>query len=136
METTLKVISVKIRLLVLNRLHFDKKRLTLYTNMKKNEIKWFTTEYTTYSANPIPKGYPYKAMMRRGKVFPITKAQAMEFVKMGCLLDGLNSEDVNVIETLLNKHNMEGNYRQYTKYLVKLENSCDLDKALKLEYNF
>ena len=102
--------------------------------MKKSEIVWFALEYATYSANPVPRGSPYKALMKKGKVFPINKAQAMEFVKMGCLLDGLNSEDVNVIEKLLNKYGMEGVYRQYNKYLVKLVNCCDLDKALKLEY--
>lgn len=104
--------------------------------MRKNEINWYATEYTTYSANLIPKGIPYKALMMKGKVFPTNKAQAIAFVNMGCLLDGLNSEDVNVIEKLLNKHGMEGVYRQYNKYLVKLVNCCDLDKALKLEYIF
>lgn len=75
--------------------------------------------------------------MVQGNVFPISKAQAISFVKMGCCLGALNSEDVRVVELLLKRHQLEGCYR-YTqgKDFVKLINQCDLDKALQAEYGF
>lgn len=105
--------------------------------MKMNEIKWSNIDLMNYSVNPIPSGMPYKRLMQKGKAFPINKPQALFFVQMGCLCDELNNEDVRVIELLLNKHNIEGNYRYAGNHgRVKLVNSCDLDKALKMEFNF
>lgn len=105
--------------------------------MKATEIMWKEESTLPLSANAYPKGMPYKEQMIQGKVFPISKAQAMSFVKMGCCLGAMNSEDVRVVELLLKKHQLEGNYK-YTqgKYLVKLINQCDLDKAFRAEYEF
>lgn len=105
--------------------------------MRMNEISWQRVDYMNHSANVYPSGKPYKKQMLLGKVFPVTKAQAQTFVHMGCLLAELNNEDVRVVELMLNKHGIIGNY-SYTKdkYMVRLVNSCDLDKALKMEYNF
>lgn len=104
--------------------------------MKKSDIHWVRIEVANFSANPIPSGYPYKQMMRKGKVFPITRAQAKAFLDMNCALGNLNNEDVRVVESLMNKHGMTGDYRYSNRGMVKLVNSCDLDRALMLEYNF
>lgn len=104
--------------------------------MKKEEICWTELGMVNFSAIPIPPGFPYKAQMNKGKAFPVTKAQALFFVKMGCLLSELNSEDVRVIELLMNKHGLAGKYRYSHNGMVKLINASELDKALKLEYNF
>ena len=105
--------------------------------MKATEIIWKEEAILPHSANVYPVGKPYKVQMIQGNVFPISKAQAMSFVEMGCCLGALNSEDVRVVELLLKKHQLEGNYR-YTQGqdLVKLINQSDLDKALKAEYGF
>lgn len=105
--------------------------------MKATEIIWKEESILPLSANAYPMGKPYKVQMMQGKVFPISKAQAMSFVKMGCCLGAMNSEDVRVVELLLKKHQLEGNYK-YTHgdNLVKLINQCDLDKAFRAEYEF
>lgn len=93
--------------------------------------------YMNHSANVVPAGKPYKKQMLQGKVLPVTKAQARNFVLMGCLLNELNNEDVRVVELILNKHGIVGNYSYAKKKgMVRLVNSCDFDKALRMEYNF
>lgn len=78
--------------------------------MRMNEISWQRKVYMNHSANVVPAGKPYKKQMLQGKVFPVTKAQARNFVLMGCLLNELNNEDVRVVELILNKHGIVGNY--------------------------
>ena len=105
--------------------------------MRMNEISWQRKVYMNHSANVVPAGKPYKKQMLQGKVFPVTKAQARNFVLMGCLLNELNNEDVRVVELILNKHGIVGNYSYAKKKgMVRLVNSCDLDKALRMEYKF
>lgn len=105
--------------------------------MRMNEISWQRMVYMNHSANVVPAGKPYKKQMLQGKVFPATKAQARNFVLMGCLLNELNNEDVRVVELILNKHGIVGNYSYAKKKgMVRLVNSCDLDKALRMEYKF
>lgn len=104
--------------------------------MRKNQIVWTEVGVFNHSANVCPPGKPYKGQMRRGKVFPVSKAQALAFVRMGCLLGELNFEDVRVVEMLLNKHGLFGDYRYSGMGMVKLVNACDLEKALRLEYKF
>lgn len=105
--------------------------------MRMNEISWQRMDYMNHSANVYPSGKPYKKQMLQGKVFPVTKAQARTFVFMGCLLGELNNEDVRVVELMLNKHGIIGNYcYSPNKERVKLVNSSDLDRALKMEYKF
>lgn len=104
--------------------------------MRMNQITWTELGYMNHSANVCPPGSPYKKQMLLGKVFPVSKAQALSFVRMGCLLGELNNEDVRVVELLLNKHGLVGNYRYSNRDMVKLVNACDLDKALMMEYNF
>ena len=105
--------------------------------MKATEIIWKEESILPHSANAYPKGKPYMVQMVQGYVFPISKAQAISFVKMGCCLGALNSEYVRVVELLLKRHQLEGCYR-YTKGkdFVQLINQCDLDKALQAEYGF
>ncbi|MCI7453463.1 MAG: hypothetical protein MSB11_10940, partial [Prevotella sp.] len=80
---------------------------------------------------------PYKGQMMMGRVFPVSKAQAMAFVEMGCCIAEMNSEDVSIVEKLLEKHHLEGKYRYVgDKSFVKLINQSDLDRALKAEYAF
>lgn len=105
--------------------------------MKQNEIIWKEISLLNCSANAYPSGKPYKKKMLQGKVFPITRAQAIAFVNMGCLLGILNSEDVKVVEKLLNKHGLKGEYKYVCcKQYVKLTNSSMPDIALKKEYGF
>lgn len=104
--------------------------------MRKEDIHWIELGITNFSAIPIPSGFPYKILMNKGKAFPVSRTQALFFVKMGCLLGELNSEDVRVIELLMNKHGFVGNYRYSSKGRVKLVNAAELDKALMMEYNF
>lgn len=81
-------------------------------------------------------GSHYKFLMRLGRVFPSTRAQAKYFVSQQVSLDALNMDDVETIETLLKKHSFEGNYK-YTKSKnwVRLQNNNNLYEALKLEFN-
>ena len=102
--------------------------------MNKEKIKWVKIEIVNFSANPIPNGYPFKELMKKGKVFPTSKSQAREFVQMGYMLASLNNEDVRVVEWLLNKYGFKGNYEYTKSNRVRLINHFDLDKALKLEY--
>ena len=107
------------------------------TNMRATEIIWKEEAVLPLSANVFPPRKPYKAQMMMGKVFPTTRAQAMAYVQMGCALEALNSEDVRVVEGLLARHHLQGNYRYVGgKMLVKLVNQTELDKALKEEYGF
>lgn len=103
--------------------------------MKATELN---LERNGYNSTCITKksGSHYKFLMRLGRVFPSTKAQAKHFVSQQVSLDALNMDDVETIETLLNKHSMEGSYR-YTKskIWVRLQNYNDLYDALKLEFN-
>lgn len=103
--------------------------------MGSNEIKWLAMDNINFSANPIPEGMPYRELMKRGKVFPITKGQAREFIRQSCVLASLNNEDVRVMELFLNKHSMRGNYAYTSDGMVRLVNCCDFDKALRQEYN-
>ena len=105
--------------------------------MRINEISWKSVDFVTHSANVCPPGKPYKEQMLRGRVFPVSKPQAKTFVLMGCLLGYLNNEDVRVVEMMLNKYGILGNYL-YAKggEMVRLVNACDLDKALRMEYKF
>ena len=79
--------------------------------MKQKEIIWKEISILNCSANAYPSGKPYKKQMLQGKVFPTTKEQAIAFVSMGCLLGILNSEDVKVVEKVLNKHGLKGEYK-------------------------
>ena len=105
--------------------------------MKAKEIIWKEISVLPHSANAYPKGKPYKGQMMMGRVLPVSKAQAMAFVEMGCCIAQMNSEDVSVVEKLLGKHHLEGKYRYVgDKSFVKLINQSDLDRALKAEYAF
>ena len=72
--------------------------------MKAKEIIWKEVSVLPHSANAYPKGKPYKGQMMMGRVFPVSKAQAMAFVEMGCCIAEMNSEDVSIVEKLLVKH--------------------------------
>ena len=61
----------------------------------------------------------------------------MAFVEMGCCIAEMISEDVSIVEKLLEQHPLEGTYRYVgDKSFVKLINQSDLDRALKAEYAF
>ena len=103
--------------------------------MKAKEIIWKEVNVLPHSANAYPKGKPYKGQMMMGRVFPVSKAQAMAFVEMGCCIAEMNSEDVSIVEKLLEKHHLEGNFlemkcgsftaQRYRKYLVKANEIAD-----------
>lgn len=96
--------------------------------MKQKEIIWKEISILNCSANAYSSGKPYKKQMLQGKVFPTTKEQAIAFVSMGCLLGILNSEDVKVVEKVLNKHGLKGEYKYVCcKQYVKLINNSMLD---------
>ena len=102
--------------------------------MKKSEINLEQVGYH-FSCNVRPARSHYKTVMRLGRIFPSTKAQADHFIKNGLGLDVLNSKDVELVEALLNKHGFEGDYK-YTKSRtwVRLQNQDELHEALKKEY--
>ena len=56
--------------------------------MKAKEIIWKEVSVLPHSANAYPKGKPYKGQMMMGRVFPVSKAQAMAFVEIGNELRG------------------------------------------------
>lgn len=89
-----------------------------------------------FTCKSMPAKSHYKFLMGLGRVFPTTKAQVKYFISENCNLDVLNYEDVQLVESLLNKHGFKGEYK-YTKSQtwVRLENQSDLKKALKLEHN-
>jgi hypothetical protein len=91
----------------------------------------------TFNCNTRKSGSHYKFLMTMGRIFPTTLSQAKYFVSQGVCLDVLNYQDVQIVESMLNKHGYSGDYK-YTKSQtwVRLINSGDLIKALKSEYNF
>lgn len=103
--------------------------------MKKQELKLEKVDYTMSANNYAPKSH-YKFLMGLGRVFPCSPAQAKYFIKEGVCIDVLNSKDVDIIESLMNKHGLEGDYK-YTKSKtwVRLQNNTDFHNALKLEYS-
>lgn len=103
--------------------------------MKAIELNLAKENFTMSCNTYAPKSH-YKYVMSLGRVFPTTSAQAKYFLASGSSFDILNSKDVEIIESLLNKHGFKGNY-QYTKSKtwVRLTNVCDFEKALKKEYN-
>ena len=103
--------------------------------MKANEIN-LKKQGFTFSANTYAPKSHYKLLMKLGRVFPTTKAQATFFVTKGLKMDVLNMDDVEIIENLLNKHGFEGNYNfTKSKTWVRLKNNQDLISALKKEYS-
>ena len=89
-----------------------------------------------FSCNIYPAKSHYSFVMKLGRVFPSTKQQAKNFISKGICLDVLNFDDVETIESLLNKYGYIGEY-QYTKskQWVRLVNHCALYEALKKEYS-
>lgn len=104
--------------------------------MKANEIDLKKDGYL-FSAIVKPARSHYKELMRIGRVFPTTKAQAIAFIKMGVNPDIYNMDDVEFVEKELSPYGFVGEYR-YTKSRrwVRLVNIDDVHKALKLKYDF
>ena len=88
------------------------------------------------SCNTYKAGSHYTGVMTLGRVLPSTAAQARYFLHKGIVLDVLNSKDVEIVESLLNKHGFEGDYK-YTKSKswVRLQNTDDLSSAIKAEFS-
>lgn len=103
--------------------------------MKASELNLKKDGYN-FSCNTYPARSHYKFIMGLGRVFPSTKAQAKYFVTEGICLDVLNGDDVEIVESLLNKHGFDGEYKfTISKNWVRLQNNSDLHKALKMEFN-
>lgn len=103
--------------------------------MKANEIN-LKKQGFTFSANTYASKSHYKLLMKLGRVFPTTNAQARCFVTKGLRMDVLNMNDVEIIENLLNKHGFSGDYKfTKSKTWVRLKNNQDLISALKKEYS-
>ena len=102
--------------------------------MKAQELKLEKKGYTM-SVNTYPARSHYKSLMTMGKVLPSTKAQAKFFLSYGVCMDVLNFDDVQIIESLLNKHGFEGDYKfTKSKSWVRLQNNNDLHEAIKKEF--
>lgn len=101
--------------------------------MTSTQIKLQKQGYT-FNANIYSRRNTLLMML--GRQFPATKAQAEYFIKNNCTMDVLNYDDVQIVESLLNKHGLAGDYK-YTKSesWVRLLNHDDLEHALKLEYS-
>ena len=69
--------------------------------------------------------------------FPSTPSQALFFIKNVCLTNRcLNSSDIEKLEDLLNKHNLNGDYKlTKSKSYARIQNNDDVTTALKLEFN-
>jgi hypothetical protein len=104
--------------------------------MKHTELN-LTPKGYNFNTNIKPAKSHYKFLMRIGRCFPSTKAQARFFVSNSISFDELNYEDVQRIEGLLNKHGHQGDYK-YTKSRLwaRLQNHQDFYAALRAEYNF
>lgn len=103
--------------------------------MKATEINLKKDGYN-FNCNIFPARSHYKTIMHLGRVFPNTRAQADYFIKNGIELDVLNGDDVETVESMLNKHGLEGDYKlTKSKTWVRLQNQNDLHEALKKEYN-
>lgn len=88
------------------------------------------------SCNTCRAGSHYKLLMRLGRCFPSTQAQAKYFISEEICLDVLNGDDVEKVESMLNKHGFKGYYKlTKSKNSARLQNNWDLHKALKLEFN-
>ena len=102
--------------------------------MKATELNLEKNSYN-FSCNTYKAGSHYKLLMRLGRCFPSTKAQAKYFVSSGVCLDVLNGNDVEIVESMLNKHGFIGDYKfTKSKTWVRLQNSHDLRKAIKAEF--
>ena len=103
--------------------------------MKSSELNLKKDGYN-FNCNTQKAGSHYKFIMRLGRCFPSTRAQAKYFISEGICLDVLNKDDVEKVEALLNKHGFEGDYKlTKSKTWVRLQNNSVLHKALKLEFN-
>ncbi|MFN9113672.1 MAG: hypothetical protein ACK5XN_26685 [Bacteroidota bacterium] len=76
----------------------------------------------------------YKFIRSIGRGLPSTAAQARHFVAKPNM-DVLNMDDVHAIEAIMNAAGLQGRY-QYTKSgrWVRLVNSCDFAKAIKVKF--
>lgn len=103
--------------------------------MTAQEIDFQTKDSFTMSANTYAAKSHYKFIMRLGRCVPTTRAQAKYFILQGVVLDVLNNKDVEILETIMNKHGFAGDYK-YTKskHWVRLQNTNDLCAAIKKEY--
>jgi hypothetical protein len=100
--------------------------------MTAQEIKLQPSGYN-FSANSYPKGSHVSLLLSIGRCFPTCKPQAVKWTNF----DVLNFEDVQLIESLLNKHGLAGNYKSTKSgQWVRLVNEADFKSALKKEYNF
>lgn len=102
--------------------------------MKATEINLEKKGYN-FNCNIVPARSHYKYLMKMGRVFPSTQAQAKYFITEKIQLSVLNYNDVVLVEKILNKHGFTGDYK-YTKsgIWVRLQNHSDLHEALKSEF--
>jgi hypothetical protein len=103
--------------------------------MKASEIN-LKKQGRTFSCNTYAPHSHYKMLMMLGRVFPTTTAQAKHFITTGYHIDVLNADDVERVETMLNKHGYIGKYNfTKSKMWVRLQNQGDLHEAIKKEFN-
>ena len=102
--------------------------------MKATEIKLEKQGFHFSARTPEARSH-YKMLMSMGKNFPGNKAQAKFFIANTNQMDVLNADDVEAIESLMNRHGFEGEYKATKSGTwVRLQNFGDLKKAVKLEY--
>lgn len=103
--------------------------------MKAHELNLKKDGYL-FNCKPHKAGSHYKFLMRLGRVLPSTKAQAKYFISQGVCLDVLNGDDVEKVESILNRNGFIGNYKfTKSKNWARLQNNIDLQKALKKEFD-
>lgn len=97
------------------------------------------TDKVSFTSLYVPKEREHiEVLIRLGRIFPKTKAQAKRVYQNSVCLEVLYNYDAEtLIEPLFKKHGMEGNYKlTKSKRFCRLVNFEDFKKALRLEYNF
>lgn len=96
------------------------------------------TDKVSFTSLYVPKEREHiEVLIRLGRIFPKTKAQAKRVYKTWGLEVLYNSDVETLVEPLLKKHGLEGDYKlTKSKRFCRLVNFEDFKKALRLEYNF
>ena len=75
----------------------------------------------------------YAHLLYNGSFWPTTKSQKKRFISENYGLGILGMKDINKVESLLNEHGFEGNYKKTKSGTwAKLTNQDDLVKAMKM----
>lgn len=107
--------------------------------MNAQQITTEILEKVNFTSLYVPKEREHiNVLIRLGRIFPTTKAQAKKVYSQSSSLEILYNSDVEkLIEPLLNKHGLKGEYKlTKSKRNCRLINFEDFRKALKIEFQF